>query len=223
MAVGDSGQGIEAHYLPQIFEMFGQAPSRALSGRGGLGIGLMLVKQLAERQSGRVDVESDGLGKGSTFRVWLPLYSQDMFLPSRPSRDEGAAGKWQGLKVLLADDALQARDAVAELLRYEGADVQVARDGQEALALVGKESFDIAFVDIGMPNMDGYEFAQSVRQLPGGEAIPLVAVTGFTRPQDVERATRAGFDAHVGKPLMIRTLTGVMHKVMKQRRAGDGG
>ena len=207
LAVKDTGQGIERHFITRIFEMFGQAPSRALSGKGGLGIGLALVKQLVERQKGRIEVESPGPGQGSTFTVWLPRFDYGLIAPARGGDTSLESSRWQGMKVLIVDDSADAVDTLSQLLELEGANVSAAHDGAQALARLEKERFDIVFVDIGMPNMDGYELAQSVRALPEGAQIPLVATTGFTRHADVRRALKAGFDAHIGKPLSIAALT----------------
>ena len=215
LSVQDSGQGIEPYFLPRIFEMFGQAPNRALSGKGGLGIGLALVKQLVQRHNGRINVQSEGIGHGSTFSVWLPLYEYDALnAPPLPASEAQEGGLWQGRKVLIADDAVEALQTLAQLLELEGASVDVARDGAQALALVEDTRYDIVFADIGMPNMDGYELAQRLRALPKGARVPLVAMTGFTRPNDVQRALRAGFDAHIGKPLSMDALTSTMQRLL---------
>jgi two-component system CheB/CheR fusion protein len=223
ISISDTGQGIEPHFLPRIFEMFGQAPNRALSGKGGLGIGLALVKQLVERHNGRIEVQSDGLGKGAAFSLWLPRYDYGVLAP--PARiaegvENGAA--WQNVRVLIADDSAEAADTLGKLLEMDGAQVTLARDGAQALAEFEKQPFDIVFADIGMPNMDGYELAERLRKLPGGEYVPLVAMTGFTRNADVQHALKAGFDAHIGKPLSIDTLTATMQKLLTKSKDGEG-
>jgi two-component system CheB/CheR fusion protein len=195
--------------------MFGQAPNRALSGKGGLGIGLALVKQLVQRHNGRIDVQSEGIGRGATFSIWLPLYEYDpLTAPPLPAGDIQDAGLWRGRKVLITDDATEALQTLAQLLELEGASVAIAHDGAQALALIEQARYDIVFADIGMPNMDGYELAERLRKLPNGASVPLVAITGFTRPNDVQRALHAGFDAHVGKPLSLDALTGIMRRLL---------
>lgn len=194
------------------FEMFGQAPSRALGGKGGLGIGLTLAKQLVERHGGRIEVESAGLGHGATFNIWLPRFEYPAVVPTR----EPAAAQqdaWRGVRVLIADDPAEAAEALGRLLEMDGAEVTVASDGEQALGVFkrvaseqarsNRPPFEIVFADIGMPKMDGYELAQRLRALPTGRGVPLVALTGFTRAEDVHRAGDAGFDVHVGKPLSI--------------------
>jgi two-component system CheB/CheR fusion protein len=217
LTVRDVGQGIDAAFLPRIFEMFGQAPNRALSGKGGLGIGLALVRQLAELQGGHIDAESPGPGQGSTFKVCLPRFEYGVVGPSGSAATEPLPqDSWRGVRVLIADDAVDAADTFGRLLAMDGAEVTVAGDGEEALAKFEQQPFDIVFADIGMPKMDGYELADRIRELPKGRNVPLVALTGFTRSHDVQRAEAAGFDAHLGKPLSI----GALHAAM-QRLLGD--
>ncbi|HLI19002.1 MAG TPA: ATP-binding protein, partial [Rhodanobacteraceae bacterium] len=230
LSVRDDGQGIEKPFLSRIFEMFGQAPSRALSGKGGLGIGLALVKQLVERHGGRIEVDSPGLGHGSTFTVWLPRFQYPVV--ASPPEPAGAEGSWRGLRVLIADDTVEAAETFGRLLEMDGAEVTVAGDGERALAAFeraaseqaqsGQAPFDIVFADIGMPKMDGYELAHRLRALPSGREVPLVALTGFTRADDVHRAQQSGFDAHIGKPLSIGQLTATMQRVLAERRGADG-
>jgi len=219
LTVKDTGQGIASNFISRIFEMFGQAPGRVLSGQGGLGIGLALAKQLAERQNGRIEAESPGLGKGSTFSVWMPRFEYGMMLqpPATETRKDGSP--WQGMKVLIADDAPGAVDSLARLLELDCANVVVAHDGVEALAAFEHAPFDIVFADVGMPNMDGYELAERLRALPFGKNVPLVAMTGFTRSNDVDRALKAGFDAHVGKPVSIAALTSAMQRLLGDKKA----
>lgn len=227
LSVRDDGQGIDKSFLSRIFEMFGQAPTRALSGKGGLGIGLALVRQLVERQAGRIEVQSEGLGKGSTFSIWLPRFDYPMLVPAREvsAMEEGA---WQGVRVLIADDAMEAAETFGRLLEVDGAQVTVVANGEEALAQFERAHseqapFDIVFADIGMPRMDGYELAQCLRALPSGAKVPLVALTGFTRADDVHRAQSSGFDAHIGKPLSIGQLTATMQRLLGPReRDGNG-
>lgn len=223
LSVHDDGQGIDRPFLTRIFEMFGQAPTRAMTGKGGLGIGLALVRQLVDRHAGRIEVESAGLGQGATFTVWLPRFEYPAIVPLR---DSAAAvdGAWRGVRVLIADDAVEAAETFGRLLEMDGAEVTVAADGVQALAMF-KEAlsvlpeqapFDIVFADIGMPHMDGYELAQRLRELPFGPEVKLVALTGFTRADDVHRASEVGFDAHLGKPLSIGQLTATMQRLLNR-------
>ena len=222
LSVHDDGQGIERAFLPRIFEMFGQAPSRAMTGKGGLGIGLALVKQLVERQGGHIEVESAGLGRGATFSVRLPRFDYGLIAPARAlpgGAEEEATDTWQGVKVLIADDAADAAQSFGKLLGMQGAEVSVVPDGEAALALFEEAQsqerpFDLVLADIGMPKMDGYELASRLRKLPAGEHVPLIALTGFTRLNDVQHASDAGFDAHLGKPLSMQMLTATMQQLL---------
>lgn len=221
LSVHDDGQGIEPAFLPRIFEMFGQAPNRALTGKGGLGIGLALVRQLAERQGGRIEAESAGLGHGSTFHVWLPIFDHGLGAPPGPTvAGQASNDQWQGVRVLIADDAVEAAQTFGRLLEMDGAKVTVAGDGEEALAKFEEQPFDIVFADIGMPKMDGYELADRIRELPSGRNVPLVALTGFTRTHDVQRAEEVGFDEHLGKPLSLGALNAAMQRLLGGKKQG---
>jgi two-component system CheB/CheR fusion protein len=147
-----------------------------------------------------------------------------------PLRDLPAVdGAWRDVRVLIADDAIEAAETFGRLLEMDGAVVAVAGDGEQALAMFedalaeqpGKAPFDIVFADIGMPHMDGYELAQRLRELPFGPEVRLVALTGFTRADDVHRASEAGFDAHLGKPLSIGQLTATMQRLLKREAGGE--
>ena len=230
--VHDDGQGIDKPFLSRIFELFGQAPSRALHGKGGLGIGLALVKQLVERQGGRIEVASQGVGQGAAFSIWLPRFEYPAIVSPR-ELSVANEGAWRGVRVLIADDAVEAAETFGRLLEMDGAEVTVAADGEQALAEFervrseqagpGKPPFDIVFADIGMPKMDGYELAKRLRALPLGREVPLVALTGFTRAEDVHRADECGFDAHIGKPLSIGRLTATMQKLLVVRGHNGNG
>jgi len=232
LSVHDDGQGIDKPFLSRIFELFGQAPSRALHGKGGLGIGLALVKQLVEHQGGRIEVASQGVGQGAAFSIWLPRFEYPAIVSPR-ELSVANEGAWRGVRVLIADDAVEAAETFGRLLEMDGAEVTVAADGEQALAEFervrseqagpGKPPFDIVFADIGMPKMDGYELAQRLRALPLGREVPLVALTGFTRAEDVHRADECGFDAHVGKPLSIGRLTATMQKLLVGRGHNGNG
>ena len=232
LSVHDDGQGIDKPFLSRIFELFGQAPSRALHGKGGLGIGLALVKQLVERQGGRIEVASQGVGQGAAFSIWLPRFEYPAIVSPR-ELSVANEGAWRGVRVLIADDAVEAAETFGRLLEMDGAEVTVAADGEQALAEFervrseqagpGKPPFDIVFADIGMPKMDGYELAKRLRALPLGREVPLVALTGFTRAEDVHRADECGFDAHIGKPLSIGRLTATMQKLLVVRGHNGNG
>jgi signal transduction histidine kinase/ActR/RegA family two-component response regulator len=199
IAVSDTGIGIAAESLPDVFEMFTQVSRSIDRARGGLGIGLALVRHLMQLHGGSVSAASAGINRGSTFTVRLPLGSagagqapQAPFsAPARPARPQ---------RVLVADDNLDAADTLSALLRLDGHLVQVAHDGAQAVRMAESFRPEIAFLDIGMPRLDGYGAARAIRALPGLPGLRLVALTGWGAQEDRRRSREAGFDAHLLKP-----------------------
>jgi two-component system, chemotaxis family, CheB/CheR fusion protein len=201
--IRDTGEGIAPHILPRIFDMFGQGDNYSTRSKGGLGIGLSLVRQLAEAHGGRVAAESDGPGKGAHFTVWLPIrnpheMSQPLAIPH--------TSIFTGLNILLVDDEEEMLDAFRELLSLEGASVMTSQSAGEALKLCEMTAFDLVLSDIGMPRMDGYEFVRWLRGMPKFKDVPVLALTGFGRPVDIKRAQAAGFSAHLSKPVALKSL-----------------
>ncbi|MFM0235036.1 chemotaxis protein CheB [Paraburkholderia sediminicola] len=202
--VQDTGRGIEPAFLPNVFDMFSQAEGAHRRRSGGLGIGLALVKQLAEMHGGHVKAESAGVGKGARFRVWLPA---DSTVAQPETHDTpGDASLLKGMRILLVDDAVESLQAFQSLLELEGAQVWPQTNGADALAVAAHQPFDLILSDIGMPGMDGYELIAALRKLPATASVPALALTGFGRPQDATRAIRAGYDGHLGKPVSLQAL-----------------
>jgi signal transduction histidine kinase/ActR/RegA family two-component response regulator len=195
ISVRDNGVGIDREQLPRVFEMFVQLESP--QEHGGLGLGLALVKSLVELHHGRVEARSDGVGKGSEFIVRLPL-SQGAGEPAvaRPSTGSAVGGR----RVLVVDDNEDGAESMGALLSASGHDVSVFYDAEKALTAATLSAPEIAFVDLNMPGMDGFELARRLRELPSGQQMRLVAVTGMGREADVMRTRAAGFDAHLTKP-----------------------
>ncbi|AME28201.1 CheR family methyltransferase [Burkholderia sp. PAMC 26561] len=213
--VADTGRGIAPDFLPRIFDMFSQAEAAGNRERGGLGIGLSLVKQLSEMHGGRIEAHSAGAGKGARFRLWLPESPTARRLePPSGSRDSSTLKE---LRVLLVDDSLEALDAFQMLLELEGAHVQAATSAEQALATAGNIDFDLILSDIGMPEMNGYEFIAALRKLPRMAKTPAIAVTGFGRKQDIAKALRVGFDAHLGKPVSLPLLLGAIERIRRAK------
>ena len=206
--VRDEGAGIPAQFLPQLFELFAQAPRPLDRSSGGLGIGLAVVRELAHLHGGRVRAESEGLDRGSTFTVWLPLAPRDAPRPadSREVSPELASPR----TVVLVEDNADARTALRQLLELDGHLVAVAGDGESGRDLILATLPAVALVDVGLPVMDGYAVARAVRADPRAAGVTLVALTGYGQPADRDRALAAGFDSHVVKPVDHEALARVL-------------
>jgi signal transduction histidine kinase len=208
LSVKDNGVGIAPESLARIFEMFSQVDSMAARSEGGLGIGLALVKGIVELHSGRVEARSAGLGRGSEFIVHLPLAAQAP-ASATPITDEVQLPS-AGRRILVADDNRDAADSLAMLLEMAGHEVRVAHHGRAALAVAQAFRPDTALLDIGMPEMSGYEVAQALRSEPWAVGLRLIALTGWGQDSDRRRALEAGFDHHLIKPVDPDQLAGMM-------------
>jgi CheY-like chemotaxis protein/two-component sensor histidine kinase len=205
VSVRDTGIGIAAEHLPRLFEMFSQVAPALQRSQGGLGIGLALVKGLVELHGGRVEAHSAGPGKGSEFTVHLPVLQAS----PEPPQEYGIAKKASvgpKCRILVADDLPDTVESLAMILRLAGHDLQTAQDGLEAVQTAAIFRPDVAFLDIGMPRMNGYEAAQHIREQPWGKSILLVALTGWGQEEDKRRAAEAGFDHHLTKPVDLDAL-----------------
>jgi len=173
--------------------------------QGGMGIGLALVRQLTELHGGRAEVYSEGPGLGARFTVRLPLHSAAL-VDRNTAPPAQTTGELSGMRILVVDDTQDSLDVLRLLLAGEGAEVEVALSGAEGLSAVGNSDFDLVISDISMPEMDGYEFLQALRANPRYTNTPAIALTGFGRDEDVERARQAGFTTHLTKPLDFDNL-----------------
>jgi signal transduction histidine kinase/ActR/RegA family two-component response regulator len=218
LSVTDDGQGIDASFLPHIFEIFRQAESGPNRAQSGMGIGLAVVRQLVELHGGSVTAHSDGLGHGANFTIRLPR-TVERKSQSEPSL-ELSIDSLEGMDVLVVDDSEDTTEMVRCLLEIGGANVTAVTSGFEALRVAREKQFDVVLSDISMPGMDGFEFLGKLRRLPGYEELPAVALTGFGRPEDVQRAHQQGFYAHLTKPFDIQALAGLLQKMPRQRAAG---
>jgi two-component system CheB/CheR fusion protein len=209
--VADTGQGIARNFLPHVFEIFRQADASSVRRQGGMGIGLALVKQLAELQGGTVHADSKGAGQGATFTVTIPLYETAVLLSSgeRPV----ASGVLKGKLILVVDDSRDTVDMLTSLLTLEGAKVASAHSGDEALKIAGERKFDLIISDISMPEMDGYQLLKKIRGLTKSKNPPALALTGYGRSHDVTRAHAEGFADHLTKPLDIQRLLQTVRKL----------
>jgi signal transduction histidine kinase len=207
LRVSDTGEGIAPEFLPLLFERFRQADASAARAHGGLGLGLALVKQLVQLHGGQVKAESDGLGRGATFTVELPLaivhpsVEQDRAHPLAPDshRIEGELPSLSGLHVLVVDDEPDALRMVERVLGDRGARVTSASDTGAALELAAGTRFDVIVSDIGMPHHDGYELIKELRSR--GLTAPAIALTAFARAEDRTKALSSGYQSHIAKPV----------------------
>ncbi len=199
LSIKDNGIGIAPESIAGVFEMFSQVDSGAGRSDGGLGIGLALVKGITELHGGRVEARSEGLGRGSEFIVHLPLAAPPRASSHRVQEAEQISSTHR--RILVADDNRDAAESLAMLLEMSGHEVRVAHHGQAALSLAQSFRPDTALLDIGMPDMSGYEVAQALRGQSWAEGIFLVALTGWGQDADRRRAIEAGFDHHLIKPV----------------------
>jgi PAS domain S-box-containing protein len=204
--VADTGIGIAADKLAVIFEPFAQIEHSLNKSQGGLGIGLMLVRRLVEMHGGTVSAASDGLEKGSTFVVRLPLPVQTpVELPVEPKAPPEAAPV-EPCRILLVDDNVDAADSLAIILRFAGHDVRVVHDGQAGITAASEFRPDVILLDLGMPRLNGFEACRQIRELSGGGDITIIALTGWGQDEDRRRTREAGFDHHLVKPVEPETL-----------------
>jgi CheY-like chemotaxis protein len=213
--IKDTGRGISPQDLAHVFEMFYQGEVGA-GERSGLGLGLTLVKTLVEMHGGKVSARSAGKDEGSEFTVALPVVADAVVEPSQTTTRPPQAG---GRRVLIVDDNRDAVDSLAELLQMVGYDVQTAYDGRTAVDAASRFRPDIAVLDIGMPQVDGYATARALRGQPGGGDVLLVAMTGWGQAEDKRRAMEAGFDEHLVKPLSFDALLEVFAREGGDERA----
>jgi signal transduction histidine kinase/ActR/RegA family two-component response regulator len=225
LSVRDTGIGIPRDMLQKVFDMFTQVAQSVERSQGGLGIGLTLVKRLVELHGGTVEARSDGPGRGSEFIVRLPE-QRNAAMPIRVFAQPQAATPAAARRILVADDNHDAADSLAFMLRLAGHEVRIAYDGQQALDMAEVFRPALALIDIGMPRLNGYETARRLRAKPYGEAMLLIALTGWGQPDDRNRSLAAGFDHHVVKPvdpsMLERLLSAPAKKKGPACRGEDG-
>jgi CheY-like chemotaxis protein len=213
LVVADEGEGIAPEKLDSVFELFMQADAGADRGRGGMGIGLALVRKLVELHGGSVAAASAGKGRGCAFTVRLPAVE-----PAAPElQHAGMAQPPDRATVLVVEDNEDTRRSLADALSLVGHRVLQAHDGASAIALAGEARPDVVLIDIGLPDMDGYEVARRLRLLQWQAAPTLVALTGYGQQNDRRRAIEVGFDLHLTKPVPPEQLEHAIEACLQTR------
>jgi PAS domain S-box-containing protein len=214
LSVRDTGVGIDPELLPHIFDLFTQAQRSLDRSQAGLGVGLTVVRKLVEMQRGTVEAHSKGLGHGSEFVVRLPLLQSARQQPESVTR-ERAKPSGQSGRVLVVDDNTDAADSIAILLEAAGHEVHVSYSAHDALEAAVKYQPDIVLLDIGLPEMDGYEVAERLRKLAELKGMKLIALTGYGQDADRQRSQEAGFDYHLVKPVDYDALTELLERLLR--------
>ena len=204
IAVRDNGMGVAPERLPEMFQLFAQGERSIARSEGGLGIGLTIVQKLAEMHGGRVEAQSDGLNRGSTFSIWLPAAAAPV--AARGSSEAKTTTDGAGLRILLVDDNIDTAEGLARLLRRSGHQITLAHDGPEALRQADAISPDAVLLDIGLPGMDGFEVADRLRRGPHCSNLLIIAISGYAQEDDRRRGRDAGFDHHLAKPVDLDEL-----------------
>jgi signal transduction histidine kinase/integral membrane sensor domain MASE1/CheY-like chemotaxis protein len=217
----DTGKGISAEFLPQVFDRFRQAESATTRVHGGLGLGLAIVRSLVDLHGGIVEAASEGEGKGATFTVRLPLLQKQGSPSDHANSSDSATPSFtelSGLNVVIVDDEPDIRDLLATVLEQYGVQVTLASSAREVMALLPQMQPDLLISDIGMPVEDGYDLIHQIRQLPAaqGGQVPAIALTAFAREEDRVRALNAGFQMHLSKPIdparLVLVVAGLMSR-----------
>jgi len=214
VCVRDEGIGIPPAKLSAIFDLFVQVDQSLARSHGGLGLGLTIARSLVELHGGVISAESEGEGRGSLFKVELPLEAAAALAepPAPVASDDGVHASERPLTVLVVEDNPDAREMLRAWLEDLGHQVYTAADGVEGLEIARSLRFDAALVDIGLPGLDGYQVAQHLRGSASGRDALLVAITGYGRPEDSARAREAGFDAHLVKPVQPEHLARLIQR-----------
>ena len=230
LVVEDDGTGIAPEFMPHIFDRFRQADASTTRRHGGLGLGLAIARHLTELHGGKLLAHSDGVDRGATFTVRLPVDAVPHHEPGRNpggaldgSRSEvaGEPSSLAGVRVLVVEDQKDTRDLIEHLLRGRHAEVRVAESHDGALELLGRERFDVLISDIGMPGRDGYSLMRHVRERWNG--LPGIALTAFAREEDRQLAMEAGFRLHLPKPVHPERLASAVAKLARENAAGSPG
>jgi len=216
ITVQDSGIGLSPDMLPRVFDMFAQVDRSMERAQGGLGIGLALVKRLVDMHGGSVHATSDGPDRGCRFVVRLPLIRAPARAPRLDAGHELTAQETDGLRVLVVDDNVDSAESLSQVMQILGYPVAVGHDGVEAVEMAATWRPAVALLDIGMPRMSGLEAARAIRELPGGDRLWLIALSGWGQTEDRRKSREAGFDHHFVKPVDVEVLIELIRKLPKR-------
>ena len=222
LEVKDTDVGMSRDFLPVVFDPFVHAEGASVRRHGGLGLGLAITRQLVALHGGTIEAESDGPGRGATFRVLLPPVARTPAVAPVAVSARPALG---GARVLVVDDEADSRDVLLHLLASWGARPEGAASVREALDAVARERPDLVLSDIAMPGEDGFTFVHELRRLEearGERRVAIAALTAFARPEDRQRALAAGFDAHLAKPVDPATLHATIAGLLRGAPAPGG-
>jgi CheY-like chemotaxis protein len=214
VSVRDTGIGIPAEALPRLFDMFSQVDRSIERSTGGLGIGLALVKGLAEMHGGTVEAASAGAGQGSTFTVRLPVVAAAGPLATRPDEERPPVGN--GQRILVVDDSRDSAVSMAKVLKLLGSEVRTAHDGLEAVEMTGAFRPDVILMDVGMPRLNGYDATRRIRQQPWGRDVTIIALTGWGQEGDRVQSREAGCDGHLVKPVDFADLEKLLAELKRR-------
>lgn len=216
--VHDSGIGLAADQMDRVFDLFTQSHTALEQSQGGLGIGLALVKTLTEMHGGTVEVRSAGPGKGSEFIVRLPTLSE-IGQPLQPEAEPKLPKTARKCRILIVDDNQDSADSLALLLKLAGHETHTTYDGLTALEAAATVRPEVILLDIGLPDLNGYEVAHTLRAKPWGKNIVLLALTGWGQPEDKLRSQESGFDGHLVKPVEVASLMEILGSLSRQEQS----
>jgi len=217
LEVTDTGEGMAPELIGRVFDLFVQGDRSLARQPGGLGIGLTMTRRLVELHGGTIEAKSEGQGRGAKFTVSLPAIERPA--PHEVGVVTSAPAGTPSRRILLVEDNRDALESLAALLTLNGHQVRIASSGAQGLAMAAKLALDVAIIDIGLPDIDGYEMAAKLRHSASTRALRLIALTGYGTPEDRRRALNAGFDAHLAKPADVADL----EKAMQDEGAGGRG
>lgn len=211
VVIEDAGIGIDPEFLPYVFDRFRQQDGSTTRRHGGLGLGLAIVSALTKMHGGRVEAHSEGTGHGARFTLTLPRLAH---AADTDAVEEVSSSEMTNRRIMLVDDSPDTLELLCAVFRQRGCQVVAAQSGEEALKSISEERPHIIISDIGMPGMDGYELLTRMRRLPGMEAVPAIAISGYAMEEDRVRAFSAGFAAHLAKPIDVDELFALVRNIM---------